>query len=162
MIGTFARTEGVGAVTPKSIRTTFKNGKLSGKKIAVADGMDADYAVVIARSSDEPGERGLSLALVDLSAKGVSRRAQDSIDPGRKLAELTFDNVEAQGLGKTGEGWTISNSVLDRAAILMAFEQVGGADTCLVQAKIMRCRAMRLAVRLVRFRRSNTSWPICM
>lgn len=135
LIGTIARTEGVGAVTPKSIRTTFKGGKLSGKKIAVADGMDADYAVVIARSSDEPGERGLSLALVDLNAKGVSRRAQDCIDPARKLAELTFDNVEAQALGKTGEGWAITGKVLDRAAILMAFEQVGGADTCLAQAK---------------------------
>ena len=45
LIGTFARAEGPGAVTPKNIRTTFKGGKLSGKKIAVVDGMDARLRV---------------------------------------------------------------------------------------------------------------------
>jgi acyl-CoA dehydrogenase len=135
IVGAFARAEGVGAVTPKSIRTTFKGGKLNGKKTAVVDGADADYAVVLARSSDEAGERGLALTLVDLKAKGVTRKAQDSIDPSRKHAELAFDNADAEPLGKTGEGWSLASRVLDRAAILMAFEQVGGADTCLAMAK---------------------------
>jgi len=135
LIGTFARAEGVGAVTPKSIRASFKNGKLSGKKTAVADGRDADFAAVLARGSDEPGERGLILVLVDLKGKGVARRAQDSIDPSRKHAELTFDNAAAEPLGKLGEGWQLASRVLDRAAILTAFEQVGGADTCLAMAK---------------------------
>ena len=135
IIGTFARAEGVGAVTPKSIRASFKNGKLTGKKIAVVDGADADFAVVLVRGSDEPGERGLQLALVDLKGGSVVRKAQDSIDPSRKHAELTFDNTPAEPLGKTGEGWQLASRVLDRAAILMAFEQVGGADTCLAMAK---------------------------
>ena len=135
IIGAFARAEGVGPVTPKSIRTTFKGGKLNGKKIAVVDGADADYAVVLARGSDEPGERGLALALVDLKGKGVARKAQDSIDPSRKHAEITFTDAAAEPLGKTGEGWQLSSRVFDRAAILMAFEQVGGADTCLAMAK---------------------------
>ena len=135
MIGVFARAEGPGAVTPKSIRTTFKNGKLSGKKIAVVDGGDADFAVVLARSSDEPGERGLALALVDLKAAGVSRRAEDSIDPSRSHAEITFDDAPVEALGKAGEGWMHTANVLNRAAIMTAFEQVGGADTCLVMAK---------------------------
>jgi acyl-CoA dehydrogenase len=125
LIGTFARAEGVGAVTPKSIRTTFKGGKLSGKKIAVVDGADADFAVVLARSSDEPGERGLALALVDLKSAGVTR----------KHAELSFDNASAEALGKPGEGWMHTANVLNRAAIMTAFEQVGGADSCLAMAK---------------------------
>lgn len=135
IIGTFARAEGVGAVTPKSIRASFKNGKLSGKKIAVVDGADADFAVVLARGSDEAGERGLALVLVDLKGAGITRKAQDSIDPSRKHAEINFDNASAEPLGKTGEGWQLASRVLDRAAILMAFEQVGGADTCLTMAK---------------------------
>ncbi|HEV2561881.1 MAG TPA: acyl-CoA dehydrogenase family protein [Rhizomicrobium sp.] len=135
LIGTFARAEGPGAVTAKNIRVTFKGGKLSGKKIAVVDGMDSDYAVVLARGSDEPGERGLTLALVDLKAAGVSRRAQDSIDPSRKHAEIIFDNAPAEALGKIGEGWVTANNVLNRAAVLMAFEQVGGADICLAMSK---------------------------
>ena len=135
IIGAFARAEGVGPVVPKNIRTTFKGGKLNGKKIAVVDGADADYAVVLARGSDEPGERGLALALVDLKGKGVSRKVQDSIDPSRKHAEITFNDAAAEPLGKTGEGWQLQSRVFDRAAILMAFEQVGGADTCLAMAK---------------------------
>lgn len=135
LIGTFARAEGPGAVTPKSIRVSFKGGKLSGKKIAVVDGLDADYAVVLARTGDEAGERGLGLALVDLKGPGVTRRAEDSIDPSRKHAELNFDNAPAEALGKAGEGWELANAVLNHAAILTAFEQVGGADICLAMAK---------------------------
>ena len=135
LIGTFARAESAGAVTPKSIRTMLKGGKLSGKKIAVNDGMNADFAVVLARTSDEPGERGLSLAIVDLKANGASRRAQDSIDPSRKHAQIEFDGAPAEPLGKTGEGWSIAAAVLDRAAVLTAFEQVGGADRCLAMGK---------------------------
>ena len=135
LIGTFARSEGPGAVTPKSVRTTFKGGKLSGKKIAVVDGMDADFAIVLARSSDEAGERGTALAIVDLKGAGVKRRAEDSIDPSRKHAEITFDGASAEALGKAGEGWSHTSNVLNRAAIMTAFEQVGGSDSCLAMAK---------------------------
>jgi acyl-CoA dehydrogenase len=135
LIGCLARSEGAGAVLPKNIRASFKGGKLSGTKIAVADGMDADYAVVLARASEEAGERGLQLALVDLKGAGVARRKVTSLDPSRGTAELTFDNANAEALGKAGEGWQTTSRVLDRAAILMAFEQVGGADVCLAMAK---------------------------
>jgi acyl-CoA dehydrogenase len=135
IIGTFARSEGAGAITPKSIRTSFRGGKLSGTKTAVADGMDAHYAVVLARASEEVGERGLVLVLVDLTGPGVKRRTLDSIDPSRKHAEIIFDSANAEPLGKTGEAWSDASRVLDRAAVLMAFEQVGGADSCLSMAK---------------------------
>ena len=135
LIGTFARVEGAGAVTPKSIRTTFKGGKLTGKKLAVVDGMDADVAIVLARSSDEAGERGISLAIVDLKGSGILRRGEDSIDPSRKHAAIAFESANAEALGKAGEGWSVASNVLNRAAIMTAFEQVGGADSCLAMAK---------------------------
>jgi alkylation response protein AidB-like acyl-CoA dehydrogenase len=135
LIGTLARSEGPGAVTPKSIRTTFKGGKLSGKKVAVVDGPDADFAVVLARASDDPGERGLQLALVDLKQPGVKRVECETLDPSRGHADLIFDNAAAEALGKAGEGMSLTNRVLDRAAILTAFEQVGGSDACLKMAK---------------------------
>lgn len=135
LIGTFARAEAPGAVTAKSVRTVFKGSRLSGKKIAVADGMDADFVIVLARANDEPGERGLVLAIADFKAAGVSRRMEESIDPSRKHAEIRFDNAAAEPLGKIGEGWRIANDVLNRAAVLTAFEQVGGADACLAMAK---------------------------
>ena len=135
LVGTLARTEGPGAVLPKTIRTTFRSGKLAGTKIAVADGNSADFAVVLARASDEPGERGLQLALVDLKQPAVKRKARESLDPSRAHADVVFDNANAEALGKAGEGFTLANRVLERAAILTAFEQVGGADACLKMAK---------------------------
>jgi alkylation response protein AidB-like acyl-CoA dehydrogenase len=135
IVGTLARAENAGAILPKNIRTSFRNGKLTGKKTPVVDGGIADYAVVLARSSDEAGERGLQLVLVDLKQNSIKRRTVETVDPSRGYAEITFDNANAEALGKTGEAWSIANSVLDRAAILMAFEQVGGADACLKMAK---------------------------
>src|SRR5271165_1020874 len=93
IIGTFARAEGPGAVLPKNIRTTLKGGKLNGKKIAVVDGPIADYAVVLARASDEPGERGLQLALVDLKGSGVKRQTCTTLDASRGHADITFENA---------------------------------------------------------------------
>jgi acyl-CoA dehydrogenase len=135
LIGTFARAEGPGAVLPKNIRTTLKGGKLNGKKIAVVDGPIADYAIVLARGSDEAGERGLQLALVDLKTAGVKRAECNTLDASRGHADITFENANAEALGKLGEGWSDANRVLDSAAILTAFEQVGGADVCLQMAK---------------------------
>ena len=135
IIGTFARAEGPGAVLPKNIKTTLKGGKLSGKKIAVVDGPIADYVVVLARASDEPGERGLQLALVDLKGAGVTRTTCETLDASRGHSDIVFDNAACEPLGKVGEGWSDTGRVLDRAAILMAFEQVGGSDVCLAMAK---------------------------
>ncbi|HSZ12346.1 MAG TPA: acyl-CoA dehydrogenase family protein [Rhizomicrobium sp.] len=135
IVGCVARGEGPGAILPKNIRSFFRNGKLSGKKTPVMDGGIADYAVVLARSSDEPGERGLQLVLVDLKQNGVKRRDVETVDPSRGYAEITFDNASAEALGKAGEAWSTMSRVLDHAAILMAFEQVGGSDACLKMAK---------------------------
>ena len=135
IIGTFARAEGPGAVLPRNIRTSFKGGKLSGRKIAVVDGPIADHAVVLVQTSDGSGERGLQLAIVDLKGAGVKRTECTTLDSSRGHADIVFDAAAAEPLGKVGEGWSNTQRVLDRAAILMAFEQVGGADVCLAMAK---------------------------
>lgn len=129
VIGCFALAEGVGAPTPKSIKAAAKDGRISGSKIPVADGDVADFAIVLARS-----DAGLSLYLVDLNGPGVRRQAVETIDPTRSHARLTFDKAPGELLGEPGKGWEISETVLDRAAILVAFEQVGGAQACLDMA----------------------------
>lgn len=125
-IGTFALAEGVGRVTEGAIKASVTGGKLSGTKVPVPDGDIADVAVVVARSGGQVG-----LFLVDLNGPGVSREAVDSIDPSRSQARITFDGAPAEALGAAGEGWKIASDVLDRAAVLVAFEQVGGADRAL-------------------------------
>jgi alkylation response protein AidB-like acyl-CoA dehydrogenase len=133
IIGTFARAEGAGAVLPKTIKTSFKNGKLNGRKIAVVDGPIADVAVVLAQTGE--GERGLQLCIVDLKGAGVKRSDCTTLDASRGHSDIAFKDAAAEPLGKAGEGWADMQRILDRAAILMAFEQVGGADVCLAMAK---------------------------
>lgn len=134
-IGTFAISEGAQPPSPRSVKASFKGGKLDGTKVPVPDGDVADFAVVLAKSGDGDGERTLSLAIVDLKTSGVSRRVVNTVDPSRSQAELAFKGASAEALGGAGEGWELTKRILDRAAILMAFEQVGGADACLQMAK---------------------------
>jgi acyl-CoA dehydrogenase len=125
-IGTFAHAEQPGEHGAEGITTTFANGTLTGIKVPVADGESAHVAVVTTKAGKDVG-----LALVDLTGSGVSRTAVRSIDPSRSLATLHFGSAPAQLLGHaTGghaTGWTTVRTLLDRAAVLMAFEQLGGA-----------------------------------
>ena len=129
-VGCLATSEGVGRVTERSIKAQVTGGKLSGVKMPVADGDIADVAVVAARSG-----QGVSLYLVDLAGPGVSREALESIDPTRSQARISFEGAEAQLLGEAGQGWRLLSDLLDRAAVLTAFEQVGGSDRALEMAR---------------------------
>lgn len=123
LIGAMALTEKVGTLTQKSIDATFSDGKLTGTKLPVPDGDSADFAIVLANEGD-----GQSLVIVDLSANGVECSKLDSLDATRPQAKIEFNDAPATRLGAAGAGWTIAQSVLNRAAVMMAFEQLGGAD----------------------------------
>ncbi len=131
VIGTFAHAERPGAVTPRTLQLLAVDGRLTGVKTAVADGDIADFAIVSARTGAGSDARGLSLFLVDLRQDAVRRTTLATIDPSRGHASLEFNAAIAEPLGSPGEGWPILESVLDRAAILTAFEQIGGADRAL-------------------------------
>jgi alkylation response protein AidB-like acyl-CoA dehydrogenase len=130
-IGTVALAERPGETLPGSIGARVANGRLVGTKIPVADGMAADFAIVLA--NDE--HAALSLYLVELDAPGVSRALVKTIDPTRKAARIRFDGAPALPLGAPGEGWSIQQRVRDRAAVLTAFEQIGGAAAALAMAR---------------------------
>jgi alkylation response protein AidB-like acyl-CoA dehydrogenase len=130
-IGTLALFEGKGNQSPAAIACNVSGGMLNGVKKPVPDGAIADLAVVVARTGTGGRDSDISLFLVDLNAEGVEIRELANIDPTRGQAELTFKNAKAEPLGAGGDGWTILSQVLDRAAVLMAFEQVGGADRSL-------------------------------
>ncbi len=123
LIGTLAATEKAGTLSQKSVSATFTDGVLSGTKVPVADGTAADFAVVLAKEGD-----GHSLVIVDLDASGIERKRLDALDPTRPQAQLTFEGTPATRLGDAGHGWKLTQSVLTRAAALMAFEQLGTAD----------------------------------
>ena len=134
-IGTFAHAERAGAVTPKTIQLSASESRLTGAKTAVADGEIADFAIVSARAGPGSDARGVSLYLVDLRQDAVTRTTLQTIDPSRGHARLDFAGAVAEPLGAPGEGWSILEQVFDRAAILTAFEQIGGADRALEMAR---------------------------
>src|SRR5262249_15657277 len=129
LIGCFALSEGAGAPTPSSIHTKFEGGTLSGTKIPVTDGDCAGPAIIVAKEG-----AGISSVLADLSEPGVTRTTLKTLDPTRGHAKLEFKNVKAERLGAAGHGWELAEAVLDRAAVLIAFEQVGGSQACLEMA----------------------------
>lgn len=129
-IATFAVTEAGGALSAETVHSEVFEGRLTGAKIAVVDGMAADWAVVAARSSGNVG-----LYFVDLGDPGVSRSAQPSLDPSRPLARIVFDRTPVTALEAwRGEG-DLLTALLDRAAVIAAFEQLGGAQAALDMAK---------------------------
>ncbi|NEW86001.1 acyl-CoA dehydrogenase [Rhodopseudomonas sp. WA056] len=130
-IGTLALFEGTGNPSPAAVKLAVSNGTLSGTKKPVADGAIADFAIVAARTGNSGRDTDVSLFLVDLKAGGVTAKALQNVDPSRQQAELTFAGAKAEPLGAANEGWSILSRVMDRAAVLVAFEQVGGADRAL-------------------------------
>ena len=130
LIGTLAVSEGPGVLVADRIAARVTAGRLTGTKLPVADGLAADRAVVLAR-----GEAGPELYLVDLTGEGVVRRMVSTIDPTRGAAEITFRDAPAQALGQPGRGLETLSRIEDRAAILLAFEQLGGADRALEMAR---------------------------
>ncbi|AVT80562.1 acyl-CoA dehydrogenase family protein [Rhodopseudomonas palustris] len=130
-IGTLALFEGTGNPSPAAVKLAVSNGALTGTKKPVADGAIADFAIVAARTGNSGRETDVSLFLVDLKAGGVTAKPLQNVDPSRQQAELTFAGAKAEPLGAANEGWSILSRVMDRAAVLIAFEQVGGADRAL-------------------------------
>lgn len=131
-IGCLAVAESAGQASPAAIGAKINNGKLSGTKIPVADGDIADFAVVIAGS--DSGD-GATACLVDLNQSGVTRAVVSTIDPSRSHARIDLKDASAEVLGNEGEGWALLQQVYNRAAVLFAWEQVGGANTALEMAK---------------------------
>jgi hypothetical protein len=129
-IGCFAAVEGPGVLTLGQVKAQVHDGKLTGVKIPVTDGGLAQLAVVLAKEGGAP-----RLYLVDLGGKDVHRETLPTLDPTRNAARLTFDGALAEPLGPAGEGLVLAEAILDRAAVLIAFEQVGGADRALEMAR---------------------------
>lgn len=131
LIGAWAVAEGAGVAAPGSaLGCRVEGGRLSGVKVPVTDGAIADRLIVLAQEGGQAG-----LYLVDARGGGVQAETLASLDPTRNVARVTFDGAPAERLGDAGDGWALAQAVLDRAAVLLAFEQVGGTDACLEMAK---------------------------
>lgn len=111
----------------------LEGGSITGVKRPVAGGTLADIAIVSAVTSEDKHV----LVLVELaevaaaSGARVQRETLASADPSVRNAQLIFDDCPAQLLGNGEDSRGALGGLLDRAAVLLAFEQIGGADRCL-------------------------------
>lgn len=124
LIGTLATSEGLGRT---KVEASVVDGRLSGTKIPVSDGDIADFAVVAARNENNE----CNLYLVDLKGNDVVAKTLNSIDPSRSLAKISFNNAEVTGLGSPQDGEQQLLELIDKAAILFAFEQIGGCQAAM-------------------------------
>lgn len=130
IIGAVASSEQAGPISAAKISAEVSGGKLTGVKLPVTDGSHATHAIVLAK---EDGQTGLYL--VDLNAPGVTRTALETMDRSRDTARIEFKDAPAERLGAQGDGLALFEAINDRAAVLLAFEQLGGSDMCLEMAK---------------------------
>jgi alkylation response protein AidB-like acyl-CoA dehydrogenase len=113
----------------------------------MAHGTDAQKAAILPRIaageligclavSEGPGTITASALSAKVEAgKLTGAETLESLDPSRGVARLTFDGATAERLGEAGQGFELVQAILDRAAVLLAFEQLGGADRCLEMAR---------------------------
>ncbi len=128
VIGALAVSETVQEASEDSISCECFDGRLTGKKLIVPHGMIADICVVLAR-----GESGVGMYLVTLDGS-CERQSIDTVDPMMSSATIEFKDTNAELLGSDGAGWQQLQDAYDRAAVLIAFEQIGGAQSALTMA----------------------------
>ncbi|MBF6173112.1 acyl-CoA dehydrogenase family protein [Nocardia blacklockiae] len=97
-----------------------EGGKLTGTAHYVLDGGVADTLIVLTAEG---------LYEIDAATPGVDRAVAPTMDPTRKLAQITFTGADARALG--GEPTTVPGRLRDIAWAAVAAEQVGAADQCL-------------------------------
>jgi len=119
-IAAFAVSEPQGGSDVAAMTTTAEKADhgyaLNGVKTWISNAGIADHYVVIARTGDAPGAKGLSAFVVDADTPGL--RVSDRIDviAPHPLGTLTFENCHVPGshlLGKPGEGFKIAMATLD-------------------------------------------------
>ncbi|MEO6609269.1 MAG: acyl-CoA dehydrogenase family protein [Aestuariivirga sp.] len=125
------------------IRTTATpNGEgwvLNGGKIWIHNAPVADVGFVLARTDKDAGNRGMSIFIVDLHAKGVERGPKEHKMGQRasQVGALTFTNVKIGAdalLGEKGRGFHMMMSVLDKGRVGIAALATGIAQAGLEAA----------------------------
>jgi len=110
---------------------------INGEKTSISGGMQADAAVITAKTNPEAGVKGVTLFYVPLTAPGVSRSVfhdMGNIPAGR--ASLMFDEVRipvAFRIGAEGEGFSKVMRTFDASRVLVGLAALALAETSLTE-----------------------------
>jgi alkylation response protein AidB-like acyl-CoA dehydrogenase len=136
-IGALALTEAaagsdLGALTTR-LRPLGDSLRLTGAKTFITNGGKAGVFCVLARETDAPGNRGLSMVVVPGGSAGLRRGAglRKMGLHGSETVELWFDGVEiaeSDRLGAAGQGWEVVRRTLTGARLSTAAQAMGIAQ----------------------------------
>jgi alkylation response protein AidB-like acyl-CoA dehydrogenase len=107
---------------------------LSGIKTAVLSGEVATRIIVAARQPGSSGIEGVGLYSLDAGAAGVKVEPEEALDATRPIARLELDGARARPLGLPGGAGMALEKTLGQAAIALATEAVGSAQSALDMA----------------------------
>jgi alkylation response protein AidB-like acyl-CoA dehydrogenase len=109
---------------------------INGHKSLVLNGGVAQQLLVAVRTSGSPGDdSGLSVALIDANATGVSRKEYTTVD-GQRAADIWFENVTVPLtalMGEAGAALEALQATIDRAALAVCAEAVGAMQVSLAK-----------------------------
>ncbi|MBA6414220.1 acyl-CoA dehydrogenase family protein [Parahaliea sp. F7430] len=101
---------------------------ISGEKVLVFNGANADHLIVSARTAGEQfDQQGISLFLVPIDAEGVTVTSYGMMD-GQRVANISFDKVAVPStslLGLEGEAMALIEAVVQHANVALASEAIG-------------------------------------
>lgn len=106
---------------------------LNGAKTFISNGQHADLVIVVCRTSDAPGAKGISLLLVDTTAPGFRRgRNLDKLGHlSSDTSELFFDDVRVPAsnlLGPEGTGFASLMNELPQERLTLAVSSMAAAQ----------------------------------
>ena len=125
---------------------------LNGEKTYISNGGIADIYVIIARTGEGPGTRGLSAFLMPADVAGLQVVDRIQVMAPHPLAHLALSDVhlpDASLIGAAGDGFKIAMSVLDVFRSTVGAAALGFArralDETLVRVKSRRLQGAALA-----------------
>src|SRR5579875_3324694 len=122
-------------------RAERKNGKyvVNGQKIWTTLAQYADWIFCLVRTDPAAKKQeGISFILIDMKSPGITVRPISTIDGGREVNEVFFDNVEVTAenlVGQENKGW-------DYAKFLLGNERTGIARVGVSKARIRRIKEL--------------------
>ena len=126
-IGAIAFASGPDAL-PAEPSVTWKAGQIEGMAPGVSGGLFADVAILFAQDGGTP-----ALVIVDLA--GMERKAVDSFDNSRCIADLVFVSASAEALITGEAARAAALHILALQAVVTAHEQTGGAEALMEIAR---------------------------
>lgn len=113
---------------------------ITGRKMWITNGTQADWVVTLCRTSDDPGYGGMSLILVptDLPGFSVSRAIKKMGNLASDTAELIYDQVRvpvANTIGEIGQGFYLQMQQFQDERLIVAYIGSAAARRALDRTK---------------------------